>query len=45
MYEVIQAYPKDIILTYAIVLFSCVCVYPISLLIVDLVKRGVTRWK
>lgn len=45
MYEVIEAYPKDILLTYAIVLFSCVAVIPLSFFIVDVIKKGVSRWR
>lgn len=45
MYEVIQSTPKDIVLTYAIVLFSCAATFPLCSLILGAIKKGASKWR
>jgi hypothetical protein len=45
MYEVVSQTPKDVFLTYVIVLASCALTYPIIRLLFSSLGRGLSKWK
>lgn len=40
MYEVIQATPKEIAIVYFIILASCFFLYPITMIVMNIMKEG-----
>lgn len=45
MYEVVNQYPKDIIVTYIIFFSACFVTYPILRLITTAVEKGLNKWR
>jgi len=45
MYEVIDATPKDIFLTYAVVIASCVIAFFLCVLVFETIVKGFTKWR
>lgn len=45
MYTVIAYSPKDIFVTYVVVVASCALLYPIARLIYSAIERGASRWR
>jgi hypothetical protein len=45
MYEVVSQTPKDVFMTYAVVMASCVLTYPIIKLFFSALGKGLSKWK
>ncbi|MFO1442670.1 hypothetical protein KDN24_05510 [Bacillus sp. Bva_UNVM-123] len=45
MYTVMAYTPKDIFVTYVIIVASCALLYPIARVIYTAIERGVDRWR
>ena len=45
MYTVIAYSPKDIFVTYVVIVASCALLYPIARLIYTAFERGVSKWR
>lgn len=45
MYEVVNQYPKDIIVTYIIFLSACFVTYPTLRLIIRAAEKGLNKWR
>lgn len=43
-YEVLAGSPKEIFLTYVVVLLACTVVYPVVSLMVSTISKGLARW-
>lgn len=45
MYEVMDYYPKEIIIAFVVIMSACAVTYPFLRLIIDTLKEGVDKWK
>lgn len=45
MYTVIAHTPKDIFITYVVVVASCALLYPIARVLYSAIERGVSKWR
>lgn len=39
-YQVLLGTPQDVLISYLVILFSCMILFPITMLIINTVKRG-----
>lgn len=45
MYTVLAYTPKDIFVTYVVIVASCALLYPIARVLYTAIERGVSRWR
>jgi hypothetical protein len=45
MFTVVAQTPKEVVLTYVVVLSACLLTYPTVKLIMTAIQRGLERWR
>jgi hypothetical protein len=45
MYEVVAQTPKEVFLTYVVIIASCALTYPIFRVIFSALGRGLSKWR
>lgn len=44
-YEVLNSTPKEIFLTYIVILSACIVIYPIAKTLITSITKGLSRWR
>lgn len=45
MFSIVNATPKEIIITYIVFMGACMVTYPIIRLLITSIEKGVSKWK
>ncbi|HHY72265.1 MAG TPA: hypothetical protein GX497_03390 [Bacillus bacterium] len=44
-YEILAGSPKDVLFTYIVIILACIVIFPLALMIVNSIVKGLSRWR